>query len=148
MADPGSEEKKFYEQVQFQSGKVMLEQGQYEAAEKAFTTCWTINPDKAEYQVYLAVAVYHNPANRGNAAAIKRAKDLVNKSLLGEKTSIAYALKGTMLFDEGLTNLAEAELAKALKLNPNNRTALKKLEQIRMKKEEEEKKGFFQKMFK
>ena len=53
-----------------------------------------------------------------------------------------------MLFDEGLTNLAEAELAKALKLNPNNRTALKKLEQIRMKKEEEEKKGFFQKMFK
>jgi DNA-binding response OmpR family regulator/curved DNA-binding protein CbpA len=147
-APTGANEKKFYEQVQFQSGKVMLDQGQYDSAEKTFTTCLTMNPDKPEYQVYLSVAIYHNPANRGNAAAIKRSKDLVNKSLLWEKTAIAYALKGTMLLDEGLTNLAEAEFNKALRLNPKNKTALKRLEEMRQKKEEEEKKGFFQKMFK
>lgn len=147
-APTGENEKKFYEQVQFQSGKVMLDQGQYESAEKTFTTCLTMNPDKPEYQVYLAVAIYHNPANRGNLASIKRAKDLVNKSLMWEKTAIAYALKGTMLLDEGLNNLAEAEFQKALRLNPKNKTALKKLEEMRQKKEEDEKKGFFQKMFK
>ena len=147
-APTGANEKKFYEQVQFQSGKVMLDQGQYDSAEKTFTTCLTMNPDKPEYQVYLAVAIYHNPSNRGNGAAIKRAKDLVNRSLTWEKTAIAYALKGTMLLDEGLTNLAEAEFKKALRVNPKNKTALKKLEEMRQRKEEEEKKGFFQKMFK
>lgn len=143
----GDEEKKFYEKVQFQSGKVLLEQGQYEGAEKAFTNCMTIDPDKAEYQAYLAFTIYHNPSNRGNLAAIKKAKDLANKSLLREKLPITYALKGAMLFDEGMLNLAESEFNKALKLNPNNKIALKNMELIRQKREEE-KKGFFQRMFK
>jgi CheY-like chemotaxis protein/curved DNA-binding protein CbpA len=144
-----AEEKKFYEQVQFQSGKVLIEKGQYESAEKTFTTCLTLTPDKPEYQVYLAVAIYHNPANRENPAAIKRAKELVNKSLLWEKLPIAYALKGTMLYDENMLNLAEAEFKKALRMNQNNKTALKYLEMIRKKREEEEKKGgIFQKLFK
>ena len=141
------EEKKFFEKVQFQSGKVMLEQGQYEGAEKAFTNCVTIDPDKAEYHAYLAFAIYHNPAWRGNLAAIKKAKDLANKSLTMEKLPIAYALKGTMLLDEGMLNLAESEFTKALKLNPNNKIALKSMELIKQKREEE-KKGFFQRMFK
>ncbi|MDH4164482.1 MAG: DnaJ domain-containing protein, partial [Nitrospirota bacterium] len=143
----GEEEKKFFEKVQFQSGKVMLEQGQYEGAEKAFTNCMTIDPNRAEYLAYLAFATYHNPANKGSAADIKRAKDMVNKSLVMEKFPIAYALKGTMLLDEGLLNLAEAEFGKALKLNPNNKIALKSMEFIRQRREEE-KKGFFQRMFK
>jgi tetratricopeptide (TPR) repeat protein len=149
QAPTGAEEKKFYEQVQFQSGKVLIEKGQYESAEKSFTICLTLNPDKPEYQVYLAVAIYHNPAYKENPAAIKRAKDLVNKSLLWDKLPIAYALKGTMLYDEGMMNLAEAEFNKALRLNPNNKTASKYLEAIRQKKEQEEKKGgLFQKIFK
>lgn len=142
-----SEEKKFFEKVQFQSGKVMLEQGQYEGAEKAFNNCLAIDSDKAEYHAYLAFAMYHNPANRGNAAVIKKAKDLANKSLTMEKLPIAYALKGTMLLDEGMLNLAESEFNKALKLNPNNKIALKSMELIRQKREEENK-GFFQRMFK
>ncbi len=143
----GAEEKKFFEKVQFQSGKVLLEQGQYEGAEKAFNNCMTIDPNKAEYHAYLAFAMYHNPANRGNQAMIKKSKDMVNKSLVMEKLPIAYALKGTMLFDEGMLNLAESEFNKALKLNPHNKIALKSMEQIRQKREEE-KKGFFQRMFK
>lgn len=144
-----AEEKKFYEQVQYQSGKVLLEKGQYDSAEKTFTTCLNLNPDKPEYQVYLAIAIYHNPANRENPAAIKKAKDLVNRSLQWEKHAIAYALKGQMLLDEGLVNLAESEFNKALRLNEKNKTALKGLEAIRQRREEEEKKGgLFTRMFK
>ena len=148
-APTGPEEKKFYEQVQFQSGKVLLEKGQYESAEKVFATCLTLHPDRPEYQVYLALAIYSNPDNRDNAAAVRKAKDLVNRSLLWEKLAIAYALKGTMLFDEGMLNLAEAEFRKALKQNPNNKTALKYLDIIKQRRDEEERKGgLFQKLFK
>jgi curved DNA-binding protein CbpA len=145
----GEEEKKFFEKVQYQSGKVLLEKGQYDSAEKTFTTCVNLNPDKPEYQVYLAVAIYHNPSNKGNASTIKKAKDLVNHSLQWEKLAIAYALKGQMLLDEGLVNLAESEFNKALRLNPKNKTSIKSLELIKQKREEEEKKGgLFQRMFK
>ncbi len=142
-----ADDKEFYEQIQFQSGKVFVEQGQFESAEKAFTNCVNIDPNKSEYLAYLALAVYNNPANRANPAAKKRAKDLVNKSLQLGKLSIAYALKGTIYLDEGGVNFAEAEFNKALKLNPNNKTALKKLEQIKQKREEENK-GLFQRIFK
>jgi CheY-like chemotaxis protein/curved DNA-binding protein CbpA len=145
----GEEEKKFFEKVQYQSGMVLLEKGQYDSAEKTFTTCVNLNPDKPEYQVYLAVAMYHNPANKGNASANKKAKDLVNRALQWEKLAIAYALKGQMLLDEGLVNLAESEFNKALRLNPKNQTSIKNLEFIKQKWEEEEKKGgLFQRMFK
>jgi curved DNA-binding protein CbpA len=148
-APSGAEEKKFYEQVQFQSAKVLMEKGQYDSAEKTFATCINLNPDRVEYQAYLAVAMYHNPANRENPAAIKKAKELVNKALQWEKLPIAYALKGQMLLDEGLVNLAESEFNKALRLNPQNKTALKGLEAIRLRREEEEKKGgLFTRMFK
>lgn len=143
----GEEEKKFYEQIQFQSGKVFIEQGQFDSAEKAFTNCMTIDPQKSDYYAYLALALYNNPANKGNPAAIKRAKDMVNKSLQLGRLSIAYALKGTMLLDEGSLNFAEAEFFKALKLNPNNKTAQKNLEIIKEKREKE-KKGLFGRMFK
>jgi len=145
----GEEEKRFFEKVQYQSGKVLLEKGQYDSAEKTFTTCVNLNPDKPEYEVYLAIAIYHNPANKGNVSAMKKAKDLVNRSLQWEKLAIAYALKGQMLLDEGLVNLAESEFNKALRLNPKNKTSLKSLEFIKQKREEEEKKGsLFQRMFK
>jgi Tfp pilus assembly protein PilF len=126
---------------------VFVEQGQYESAEKAFTNCLNIDPRKSEYLAYLALAIYNNPANRENPAAIKRAKDTVNKSLQMGKLAIAYALRGTMYLDEGSLNFAEAEFNKALKLNPGNKTALKKIELIKQKREEE-KKGLFQRMFK
>ncbi len=146
QAPTEGEDKEFYEKVQFQSGKVLLEQGQCESAEKAFINCLNLDPDKAEYLAYLALAIYNNPLNKGNPAAVKRAKDAVNRSLLLGKLAISYALKGTMYLDEGSVNFAEAEFLKALKLNPNNKTAQKHLDAIRRKREEE-KKGFFQKLF-
>ncbi len=146
QAPAGTDDKVFYEQIQFQSGRVFIDQGQYASAEKSFTNCMNIDPNKPEYLAYLALAVYHNPVNKGNPAAIKRAKDLVNKSLQLGKISVAYALKGIMYFDEGGLNFAEAEFNKALRLNPKNKTAQKMLEQIKQRRDEE-KKGIFQRIF-
>lgn len=141
-----NEEKGFQVQVQFQSGKVFLEEGEYESAEKAFINCINLVPNKPEYYAYLALAIYNNPVNRKVEATVRRAKDLINKSLKYGKLSIAYALKGAILLDEGNLSLSEAEFAKALKINPNNKTALKKMEQISEKRDQENK-GLFKKFF-
>ena len=143
----GKEEKKFQAQIQFQSGKVFLEDGEYESAEKSFMNCINIFSKKPEYYSYLALAIYNNPANRGNITSVAKTKELVNKSLKLGKLSIAYALKGSILLDEGNLSLAEAELNKALKINPANKTAIKKLEII-AEKREQDKKGLFSRIFK
>ena len=134
-------------QVQFQSGKIFLEEGQYESAEKAFTNLVAMAPDKPEYLAFLALSMYNNPSKRGTRTTIDKAKGLINKSLQMGKLSIAYALKGTILFDEGNLSLAEAEFNKALKINPSNKTALKKMGEIKEKREQE-KGGLFKRMFK
>lgn len=143
----GREEMKFQAQIQFQSGKVFLEDSEYDSAEKAFLNCINIFSKKPEYYAYLALAIYNNPVNKGNATSVNRAKELINKSLKLGKLSIAYALKGTILLDEGNLTLAEAEFNKALRINPGNKTALKKLEII-TERREQKKKGLFRKIFK
>ncbi|MBE9504833.1 MAG: response regulator [Proteobacteria bacterium] len=143
----GKEEMKFQAQIQFQSGKVFLEDSQYDSAEKAFLNCINIFSKKPEYYAYLAIAIYNNPVNKGNATSVGRTKELINKSLKLGKLSIAYALKGTILLDEGNLTLAESEFNKALKINPSNKTALKKLEII-TERREQDKKGLFRKIFK
>jgi len=143
----GGEDDKMKIQVQFQSGKIFLEEGQYESAEKAFTNLVNMAPDKPEYLAFLALSIYNNPAKRGSKTTIDKAKELINKSLQMGKLSISYALKGTILFDEGNLSLAEAEFNKALKINPSNKTALKKMEEIKERREQE-KGGLFKRMFK
>jgi curved DNA-binding protein CbpA len=110
----GKEEMRFQAQIQFQSGKVFLEDSEYGSAEKAFLNCINIFSKKPEYYAYLALAIYNNPVNKGNATSVNKTKELINKSLKLGKLSIAYALKGTILLDEGNLTLAEAELNKAL----------------------------------
>ncbi len=143
----GKEEKKFQVQIQFQSGKVFLEDGKYENALQAFTNCINIYPDKPEYYAYLALAIYNNPQHKGNKTMTNKSKELINTSLKHGKLSIAYALKGTILMDEGNLTLAESEFNKALKINPNNKTAAKMIATI-MERREQEKKGLFKRMFK
>ncbi|MDH3972821.1 MAG: response regulator [Deltaproteobacteria bacterium] len=143
----GGEDDKMKIQVQFQSGKIFLEEGQYDSAEKAFTNLVSMAPDKPEYLAFLALSIYNNPSKRGSKATINKAKELINKSLQLGKISIAYALKGAILLDEGNLTLAEAEFNKALKINPSNKTALKKIEEIKERREQE-KGGLFKRMFK
>ncbi|MBE9542474.1 MAG: DnaJ domain-containing protein [Proteobacteria bacterium] len=142
-----AEDDKMKIQVQFTSGKVFLEEGQFESAEKAFTNLVNMVPDKPEYLSYLALAVYNNPANRVSKTAAPRAKELIMKSLKLGKLSMTYALKGTIVFDEGSLSLAEAEFNKALRINPNNKMATKKMKEISARREQE-KKGVLRRMFK
>lgn len=143
----GGEDDKMKIQVQFTSGKVFLEEGQFEGAEKAFTNLVNMVPDKSEYLTYLALAMYNNPVNRRSGVSVKKVKDLINKSLKLGKLSMTYALKGALFFDEGNLSLAEAEFNKALKINPSNKTATKKMEEIRGRREQE-KGGLLKRMFK
>ena len=143
-----AEEKAFQVQIQFQSGKVFLEEGNHDGAEKSFINCINLYPDKPEYHAYLALAIYNNPMTRGNATIVKRVKDLINKSLKLGKLSITYALKGSILLDEGNLTLAEAEFNKALKINPNNKTATKGIGTIQeMREQEKKQKGILGRMF-
>ena len=143
----GGEDDKMKIQVQFTSGKIFLEEGQFEGAEKAFTNLVNMVPDKPEYLTYLALAVYNNPAHRRSKISVTKAKELINKSLKLGRLSMSYALKGTIFFDEGNFSLAEAEFNKALKINPSNKTATKKMEEIRVRREQE-KGGLLKRMFK
>lgn len=143
----GGEDDKMKIQVQFTSGKVFLEEGQFEGAEKAFTNLVHMVPDKPEYLTYLALSMYNNPVHRRSGVSVKKVKDLINKSLQLGKLSMTYALKGALFFDEGNLSLAEAEFNKALKINPSNKTATKKMEEIRVRREQE-KGGLLKRMFK
>jgi hypothetical protein len=143
----GAEDDKMKIQVQFASGKVFLEEGQFGDAEKAFTNLVNMVPDKPEYLTYLALAVYNNPVNRASNTASPRAKELIIKSLKLGKLSMTYALKGTIVFDEGSLSLAEAEFKKALRINPSNKMALKKMKEI-SERREQQKSGLLKRMFK
>ena len=142
----GGEDDKMKIQVQFTTGKMLLEGGKFQDAEKSFTNLVNMVPDKPEYLTYLALAVYNNPINRKSKVSVTKAKDLIHKSLQLGKLSMTYALKGTIFFDEGNLSLAEAEFNKALKINPNNKTAAKKMDAIRERREQE-KGGLLKRMF-
>ncbi|HWI41829.1 MAG TPA: response regulator, partial [Verrucomicrobiae bacterium] len=142
----GEQDERLQASVQLQSGKVFLEMGEFENAEKALQDAYTLNPDHADTCAYLGWAIYCNPANRSSAAAREKAKNLQSRSLQMSKNPAAFAFRGWMLLDEGRDGLAEGEFQKALKLEPQHLHARKGLRQIGEKRESE-KKGIFRKIF-
>jgi DNA-binding response OmpR family regulator/tetratricopeptide (TPR) repeat protein len=142
----GKQDEKLQARIQFQSGMVFLEMGEYDNAEKALQDAFTLEPDTAQHCAYLAWVIYRNPANRNSRAAQEKARDLLSKSLRLEKTAEAYAFRGWMLLDEGRDGLAEGEFQKSLKINPNDTNARKGLRLITEKRDAQSK-GFLRKIF-
>ncbi len=142
----GKQDDKLQAQIQFQSGKVFLDMGEFENAEKALQDAYTLEPGNALHCAYLGWAIYKNPASKNSQAALEKAKTLVGKSLLIEKIAEGFAFRGWMLLDEGRDGLAEGEFQKALKINPKEINARKGLERM-AEKRDAEKKGFFRKIF-
>ena len=142
----GKQDDKLQARIQFQSGMVFLEMGEYDNAEKALQDAFTLEPDNAQHCAYLAWVIYRNPANRNSRAAQEKARDLLSKSLRLEKNAEAYAFRGWMLLDEGRDGLAEGEFQKGLKINPNETNARKGL-RIITEKRETQNKGFLRKIF-
>ncbi len=137
---------RFQAQVQFQSGKTFLEMEEWEEAEKALQDACNIDPDNGVYLANLAWAIYRNPRNRQSHALRDKARQLLARALMLEKSGEAFAYKGWMHLDAGQEALAEAEFTKALKRNPRQRLARKGLRAIQEKREQE-KKGLFRRMF-
>jgi DNA-binding response OmpR family regulator/tetratricopeptide (TPR) repeat protein len=142
----GKQDDKLQARIQFQSGKVFLEMGEFDNAEKAMLDAFTLESDSAQHCAFYAWVIYRNPANRNSRAALEKARNLLSKSLQMEKTAEAYAFRGWMLLDEGRDGLAEGEFQKALKLNANEANARKGLRLI-MEKREAQNKGFLRKIF-
>ena len=142
----GKKDEKLQAKVQFQSGKVFLNMGEFANAEKSFQDAYQLEPDSPLHTAYLGWAIYRNPANKGSQAAKEKARGLLSKSLQYGKEAEAYSFRGWMLLDEGRDGLAEGEFQKALKLNFADTLARKGLQQINDRRQAE-KKGFFKRIF-
>lgn len=142
----GKQDGQLHARIQFQSGKVFLDMGEYENAEKSLQDAYTLEPDNSGHAAFLAWAIYNNSSNSKSKAALERARTLLTKSLQIEKTAEAFAFRGWMLYDEGRDGLAESEFLKALKMNPKEPTAAKGMKLINEKRENE-KKGVLRRFF-
>jgi DNA-binding response OmpR family regulator/tetratricopeptide (TPR) repeat protein len=146
IGEGGKKEDQLQAQIQFQSGKVFLEMGDYPNAERALQEAYTLDPQVAETCAYLAWSIYRNPANAGSSSAVERSRMLLSKSLQMGKCAAAFAYRGWMLLDEGRDGLAEGEFLKALKLNPKEPTAVTGTRLI-AERREKEKKGLLKRFF-
>lgn len=146
MGIDGKQDSPLHAKIQFQSGKVFLDMGEFENAEKALQDAYTLDPENAGHAAFLAWAIYRNSVNNNSRSAQERARNLLTKSLQIEKSAAAFAFRGWMLFDEGRDGLAEGEFLKALKINAKEPNALKGLRLV-SEKRENEKKGVLRKFF-
>ncbi len=137
---------RFQAQVQAQSGKVFLEMGEWENAEKALQDACNIETGNGDYLAHLAWAIYRNPKNAHSQAVLEKARQMLNSALTLERTADGFAFKGWMLLEAGKETLAEGEFNKALKLDARSMMARKGLRQI-IEQREQQKKGLFRRMF-
>ena len=146
MTLDGRKDDELQARIQFQSGSVFLEMGEYGNAEKALQEAYTLEPENSRHCAFLAWAIYRNPVNRSSRAALDKARSLLTRSLQLEKTAEAFSFRGWMLLDEGRDGLAEGEFLKALKLNPKEMNARRGIRQI-AERRESEKKGILRRLF-
>jgi CheY-like chemotaxis protein len=146
MTLDGKKDDELQARIQFQSGSVFLEMGEYENAEKALQEAYTLEPDNSRHCAFLGWSIYRNPVNRGSKAARDKALSLLTRSLQLEKTAEAFSFRGWMLLDEGRDGLAEGEFLKSLKLNPREMNARRGIRQI-AERREGERKGILRRLF-
>ena len=137
---------RFQAQVQAESGKVFLEMEEWDSAEKALQEAVNADSNNGDYLANLAWSIYRNPKYSGSQAMLNKAKQMINKSLTMERTALAFAYKGWMLFEAGQESMAEAEFNKALKLDARQTMARKGLRSLKGQ-QEQQKKGLFKRMF-
>ena len=142
----GKQDSKLHARIQFQSGKVFLEMGEYENAEKALQDAYTLEPDNSGHTAFLAWAIYNNSADSKSKTTLERVRNLLTKSIQIEKNAEAFAFRGWMLYDEGRDGLAESEFLKALKINPREPVAARGLKLINEKRDGD-KKGVLRRFF-
>jgi DNA-binding response OmpR family regulator/tetratricopeptide (TPR) repeat protein len=142
----GRQDDELQARIQFQSGKVFIEMGDYQGAERALQDAYTLDPQDAKTCAFLAWSIYKNPSNAGSRASQDKCRQLLSKSLQMGRCAEAFSFRGWMLLDEGRDGLAEGEFLKALKFNARERLALAGMRLI-TERREAEKKGLFKRFF-
>ena len=137
---------RFQAQVQAESGKVFLEMEEWDNAEKALQEAVNFDANNGDYLASLAWAVYRNPKYASSQAMQNKAKQMLNKAITMERTSLAFAYKGWMLLEAGQESMAEGEFNKALKLDARQMMARKGLRTLQEQRDQQ-KKGLLKRMF-
>jgi tetratricopeptide (TPR) repeat protein len=137
---------RFQAQVQAESGKVFLEMEEWDNAERALQEAVNADSDNGDYLASLAWAIYRNPKYTDSLAMRNKAKQMLNKSITMERTALAFAYKGWMLFEAGQESVAESEFNKALKLDARLSMARSGLRNLK-EQQDQQKKGLFKRMF-
>lgn len=137
---------RFQAEIQAESGKVFLEMEDWESAEKALQEAVNFDPDNGDYLANLAWAIYRNPKHATSQAMRTKARQMLNRAVTMARLPQAFAYKGWLLFEADQESLAEAEFAKALKLDARHPLARKGLRAIQERREQQ-KKGLFRRMF-
>jgi len=142
----GRQDDELQARIQFQSGKVFIEMGDFSSAERALQDAYTLDPQDARTCAFLAWSIYKNPSNAGSRASLDKCRMLLSKSLQMGRCAEAFSFRGWMLLDEGRDGLAEGEFLKAIKFNGRERLAQAGMRLI-TERREAEKKGLFKRIF-
>jgi DNA-binding response OmpR family regulator/tetratricopeptide (TPR) repeat protein len=134
----GKPDDKMQAEVAYQSGMAFLQMEDWEGAEKSLGEAASLDPRNADCLAHLAFATFMR--NRRNKSAQVKANELLTRALkLKPACAPAFAYRGTLLIQEEKFALAEAELKKALRLNPRLRHALAQMKLIEEHKQKEKK---------
>lgn len=121
--------------IAFQSGKALIDEGDFEGAQRQLREAMQLGPGNTEHELWMARAIHL--ANRYDRATQVRARQMLDK-ILGKnpKLSMAYAFRAAIFNDQGNFPLAASDLGKALIYDPTNRIARdeqRRMEQLQQK---------------
>jgi curved DNA-binding protein CbpA len=106
----------------FAQGKARFERKEYHVAVHLFREAVKLDPNRAPYHFHLGVALIRNPRTR------REAEEHLAKAALLDPYSAQVRVKLGLLYREhGLNKKAGAYFKEALKLDPDNRVAIREL---------------------
>lgn len=110
-------------EMEFLRGEKLIEQREFEKAEKVLETAVKLNAEEPEYKCFYGWAHFLNPKNN-KIEKIIYAKELINEALgINPNIEMAYYFLGSIERFSGNLNLALKNFKKALDINPDNREA-------------------------
>lgn len=135
-------------EMEFKKGQAYLRTNNFDGAFKSFQTAVDMNPEEAEFYVYLGWSMYNRAGKTSEDSS--RAREYVTKGIsINPRIAMAYYFLGFMNRVEGNLDAALKEFDRALRHNPDLVEPLREIRLINMRKakEEKEEKGVFGKMF-
>lgn len=136
----------------FRRGKNMLQTGSYNGAHEQFKRAYELNPDEDEYRAHFLYTEYlqipkndeGTPLKRSRAQEIYQELDEISEDKTENDSVLTFL--GVVAQGLGKDNQAMRLFNEALRHNRQNVTAQRQMRLLKMRKERESKKGFFEKL--